>query len=470
MAGLRECGRREKEPGISMTDGWLPDLSHKAGAKYQAIADALDAAIAGGQLREGDRLPPQREVAARLGVDLTTVTRAYEAARSRGLIEARGRAGSFVAGPAPEATPPPAIDTGMNMPPEIPDGLLRRAITDSSAALLAGAGMNWLHYSPAGGAPQDRAAGARLLSGRGLPSAEEQVIVTAGGQNALHAILSTTLRAGDTVACGAFVYPGFRALAERLGLILLPLPAMDAAALEQACGAQEVRALYVVPTNDNPTTATLSADEREAIALVAQRHALQVIEDDAYGLLASDPIPPIAAFAPERCWYVASLAKIITPALRVAYVRAPSVAGALRLAADAHETAIMAPPLNAAMASRWIADGMFERLVTAMRAEIAWRQDLADDVLGDVPRARWAEGYHLWLPLPDQRAADDLVSAMRLHGLSVIAAASFAVGSGGAQAVRVSLGGPGDRERLARVLRILHGHVSQPPGKAAALI
>ncbi|MDB5703373.1 MAG: hypothetical protein JWN66_489 [Sphingomonas bacterium] len=453
-----------------MTDGWLPDLARGGGAKYQAIADALDAAIARGQLRQGDRLPPQREVAAQLGIDLTTVTRAYETARSRGLIEARGRAGSFVAGPPPDPAPPPSIDTGMNMPPEIPDGLLRRAITESSAALLAGAGMTWLHYSPAGGAPQDRAAGARLLSARGLPSAEEEVIVTAGGQNALHAILSTGLRAGDTVACGRFVYPGFRALAARLGLKLLPLATLDAAALEEACGTAAVRALYVVPTNDNPTTVTLSESERAAIALVARRHDLQVIEDDAYGLLARDPIRPIAAFAPERCWYVASLSKILTPALRVAYVRAPSVAGALRLAADAHETAIMAPPLNAAMASRWIGDGMFDRLVTAMRAEIAWRQDLADGVLGDVAHQRSMEGYHFWLPLPDQRAADDLVVAMRQHGLSVIAAASFAVTSDGEQAVRVSLGGPGDRERLARALRILHGYVSQPIGKAAALI
>jgi len=457
-----------------MTEAWLPDLARSAGAKYLAIADALDTAIARGALRQGDRLPPQRDVAARLGVDLTTVTRAYEAARGRGLIEARGRAGSFVAGPAPEAAPPPAIDTGMNMPPEIPDGLLRRAMTESAAALLAGAGMSWLHYSPAGGAPQDRAAGARLLSSRGLPATEEQVIVTAGGQNALHAILSTTLKAGDAVACGRFVYPGFRALAERLGLKLVPLATIDAATLDRACGVQAIRALYVVPTNDNPTATTIAENERAAIALVARRHDLQVIEDDAYGLLAAEPIRPIAAFAPERCWYVASLAKIITPALRVAYVLAPSVAGALRLAADAHETAIMAPPLNAAMASRWIGDGTFERLVTAMRGEIAWRQALADEVLGEVPRQRWAEGYHLWLPLPDKRSADDLVAAMRQHGLSVIGAASF-VASGdregdSEQAVRVSLGGPGDRDRLARVLRILHGYVSQPLGKAMALV
>ncbi len=334
----------------------------------------------------------------RLGVDLTTVTKAYDAARLRGLIEARGRAGSFVAATHAPIVPPPLVDTGMNMPPEIPGGLLSRAITETAAALLAGSEMAWLHYAPAGGAAQDRAAGAALLSRRGLPSGEEQVIVTAGGQNALHAILTSTLSAGDMVACGRFVYPGFKALAGRLGLTLLPLETIDAATLEAACRAHPVRALYVVPTNDNPTAATIDEAGRAAIAGVARRHDLQVIEDDAYGLLARAPIPPIAAFAPDHCWYVASLSKIVTPALRVAFVRAPSVGSAIRLAADVHETAIMAPPLNAAMVSRWIGDGTFERLVEAMRAEIAWRQELATTLLGDLAGARSAEGYHLWLP------------------------------------------------------------------------
>lgn len=452
-----------------MTDAWLPDLTRSSGAKYQAIADAIDAAITRGELRRGDRLPPQREVAARLGVDLTTVTRAYDSAARRGLIEARGRAGSFVAATHEPIVPPPLVDTGMNMPPEIPGGLLSRAITETSAALLAGSEMAWLQYAPAGGAAQDRAAGAALLTRRGLASGEEQVIVTAGGQNALHAILTATLGAGDMVACGRFVYPGFKALAERLGLILLPLEAIDAATLDVACRTHPVRALYVVPTNDNPTTATIVAAEREAIAQVARCHDLQVIEDDAYGLLARDPVPPIAAFAPEHCWYVASLSKIVTPALRVAFVRAPSVGSAIRLATDVHETAIMAPPLNAAMVTRWIGDATFERLVAAMRGEIAWRGQLADELLG-LAGGRSGEGYHLWLPLPGHLRADDLAAAMRPLGLPVVGSGSFAVGRDDSQAVRVSLGGLLDRERLARALRVLHGHLGQPLGKALPLV
>ena len=61
-------------------DDWL-SRPLEGGAKYQAIADSLETAVAEGRLRGGDRLPPQRELAQRLGVDLTTVTKAYDVAR-----------------------------------------------------------------------------------------------------------------------------------------------------------------------------------------------------------------------------------------------------------------------------------------------------------------------------------------------------------------------------------------------------
>ena len=449
-------------------DTWLPDLTRSAGAKYQAIADALDTAVAEGRLRPGDRLPPQRELAARLGVDLTTVTKAYDTARHRGLIEARGRAGSFVLPARSAVLPPPEpVDTGMNTPPELP--MLARAIGEALPALLAPGGNVRLQYQAVGGAPQDRAAGVQLLAGLGLASTEAQLVVAAGGQNALHAIVGAALRPGDAVACGRYVYPGFTALAARRGLRLLPLPAIDAAALDALCRREAVRALYLVPTNDNPTAVTLDREARAAIAAVARRHDFQIIEDDAYALLASDPIVPVASFAPERSWYVASMSKILSPALRVAFVRAPSVGAALWLTAGVHESAVMAPPLNAAMVSLWLADGSFARLVAAMRAEGAARQILADTVLGDLARQRHPQGYHFWLPLPDGGGAD-LATAMHGSGLSVVPSERFAVVAGDDQAVRVSLGGLLSRERLERALELLHAHLGAGGARPGLLI
>ena len=316
-----------------MTDNWLPDLARSSGPKYLAIADALDAAIDRGDLGGGDRLPPQRDLAARLGVDLTTITKAYDTARQRGLIEPRGRAGSFVRGATPaEAEDIARIDAGMNMPPELPGDMLARAMRDTIATLLMeGSGLR-LQYQPAGGGAADRAAGAKLIARAGIATSDDQVIVAAGAQNALHAILRGNLRAGDAVACGRFVYSGFKALAARLGLRLVPLPALDGDTLKAACRRKAIRALYVVPTNDNPTATTLDSSARRSIADQARAHDLVVIEDDVYRALSSTPLPTIASLVPERTWYIASVSKCISPALRVAFAHAPDIAGALRLA------------------------------------------------------------------------------------------------------------------------------------------
>ena len=95
--------------------GWLPKLKPHAGPRFLQIADALQQAVADGVLNPGDRLPPQRQLAATLDVDLTTVTRAYDEARRRQLLEGRGARGTYVAAPKVELTS--VVDLSMNIPP-----------------------------------------------------------------------------------------------------------------------------------------------------------------------------------------------------------------------------------------------------------------------------------------------------------------------------------------------------------------
>lgn len=439
-----------------MPERWIPDLARAGGAKYLAIADAMQVAVETGALRAGDRLPPQRELAARLGIDLTTVTKAYDQARGRGLIGARGRAGSFVLPQDAIAAGPPPRDTGMNMPPEIVGGSLVAAWERTASALLRaeGAGAR-LHYSPAGGRAADRAAGAAIFGRIGLESVADQIVVTAGAQNALDAIIAATLMRGDVVACGMHVYPGFLGLARKAGLRLAPLARVDADALAALCRREAVAALYVVPTNDNPTAATIDAGERAALASVARRHGVRIIEDDAYGQLADAPIAPLSSLAPELGWYVASLSKLISPALRVAHVRAPSVADALGLAAEVHQSCVMAPPLNAALVTRWLEDGSYDRLIAETRAEARARQAIAAEILPAGAYTADACGYHLWVPMPAGGDAGQVAGMLRGAGMTAIGSDAFAAGDGGAAALRVSLGGAIGREDMAQGLRML---------------
>lgn len=458
--------------------GWKPDIAGTLGPKYLAIAEAIARDIEGGALRPGDRLPPQRMLAELLGVDLTTITRAYGEAQRLGLIEGDGRRGSFVRSQAAE---PPGIayaepaDAGMNAPPEAADRQLEKAFAASAASLLGRSdGPAPFHYQPRGGMALARTAGATLLRGRGIPAQEDSVLISAGGQHALHAVISTELRPGDVLAVGAFVYPGLLAVARRYGLRMRVVASdgegMLPEALAQAC-AEGAAAVYVVPTNDNPTTATMGRARREALAAVVRSHGIKLIEDDAYGLLPERPLPPLAALVPERCWHIASVSKILSPGLRVGWIAAPEIAAAWRLAADLHETAVMAPPLNVAVVADWLHGGSFDMLRAAVRAEARARQAIARAVLRPGSFHAQDEGYHLWMPLPAGANPAEIVSALRPQGLAVVAGDAFAVAPAAAPpALRISIGGSMPRDRLERALRLLDALTTPDATRKIALV
>lgn len=299
------------------------------------------------------------------------------------------------------------------------------------------------------------------------------MLLTAGGQHALHATMTAILTAGDLVCVGRHVYPGFLSLARKQGLSLGVVDAdaegLDPDALDAVCRTRRPKAVYLVPTNDNPTTATMSKARRAAIVDVARRHDLMIIEDDAYGQLAAAPLPALAALAPERTWHIASTSKIISPALRVAFVRAPSVQRALQLTADLHDTTIMAAPLNAAMVTRWIDNGTYDRLVSEVRAETKWRRALAAEILGAHPFAAQPEGYHLWIPLQPDVPLLEILNTLRPVGLSIVPAAAFAVETPDNH-VRVSIGGTQAREQITRNLRLLDALLSHRSGRPTPLV
>ncbi|MDR7101550.1 PLP-dependent aminotransferase family protein [Croceicoccus sp. BE223] len=457
---------------------WLPDLTTASGPKFLAIADALERDIAAGRLPAGTRLPPQRALAEGLGVDLTTVTRGYGEAQRRGILGSEGRRGSFVLSP-PASTSVDLdgpVETGMNAPP-VPAGNALAEAWRSATDILMSQGHipPPFHYQPSGGMASVRAAGASLLHARGMPCAPETVVVTAGGQNGLHAIVSTAFRPGDTIAVAPFTYPGFLSLARRYGLRLVAVPADENGilpdGLAQMCRSENIAGLYVIPTNDNPTTATMDLPRRAAIAEVAASQNLLVIEDDAYGLLPEVATPSLASLVPERTFHICSVSKVISPGLRVAWVRTPDIGSAWRLCADLHETAIMAPPFNAAVVSVWLETGDFWRLADAVRCEVLARNDIVAETLeGGSYRARPC-GYHLWLPLPSGRDPSTIIDVLRPYGLSLSASDAFAVaGTGAPPAMRVSTGGLITRQGLRSALTLLREMTGDSPVQKVSLV
>lgn len=452
---------------------WAPDISRAQGPIYQAIAASIIDAIDGGSLAAGEKLPSQREIARLLDVDLTTVTRALALVQQAGRIESEGRRGSFVrhrtlAGERPAAFDTTGESVSMNMPPEPEDGMLRGAMQAGFAELLAGDGAMPVHYQPSGGGEADRTTAAALLSRIVAPTTAEEAIIAAGGQNALQAICGLVLGTDGTIGAGRMTYPGLLSLARRIGTPVVPLEIDGEGilpdALERAARTDRLRALYIVPTNDNPTTATMSVERRAAIAAIAERHDLTIIEDDAYGQLSDHARPPVSALVPARSWYIASTSKILSPSLRVAFVRAPSVAAAMRMAGAIHESAIMAPPLNTALVMGWLRNGSYDRLVGSIRAEARARRQIAEGILSAGDYAADPDGYHLWMPIPEPRRGLEIASRCLAMRLPAVADTAFAVepGAGGVGALRISLGGARSRLQLARDLRKLDALLNEP--------
>ncbi|MCC6918469.1 MAG: PLP-dependent aminotransferase family protein [Alphaproteobacteria bacterium] len=448
---------------------WLLPLPGE-GPLYLRVVAAIERAIGVGQLRPGDRLPSHRELCRALGVDLTTVTRAYGEARRRHIVDAVIGRGSFVA--ARSEQPGPVLDLSMNTPPS-PRGLaLGTLLADGIARLMAHSNADLLMSYQAGpGSWGDRAAARQWLRPLLGDVPPERVLVAAGAQAGLASILSLLTRPGDGVVCDMLTYPGFLAIADALGLTVIPVAGdaegMRPDSLDQALRRQKARLLYLIPTIHNPTATTMTAGRRMALAASAARHGLTIVEDDPYGLLPEQPVPPVATLAPGRAWYLMTLAKTLTPGLRVAYAVAPDAAEAERLAARLRAFTQMPPPLTSALATQWVQDGTAAAILQGVRAETSARQALARAIL---PAAQGhPTGLHVWLPLPSSRDLTELVEAARASGIGLLPSASFQAGPRAPNGIRLSLGAVADRARLSSALSRI-AELTRSPGDGAAPI
>ena len=462
---------------------WTPRGLRREGPRYLALADRIAEDVTSGRLAPGVQLPPVRQLATRLGVDLATVTRAYREAARRGLLAGHVGRGTFVrpalaagaAGPGlGEAVG--VVDLSLNLPPRLAGDLAARALRETLAAVGAEDDpARLLTYHQNAGDEPHRAAGAMWIAARGLEAPAGRVVVTSGAQHALATVLLALLEPGDVVATEALTYPGFRALADHLHLQVAGLPLDELGirpdALRALCRERPVKALYCTPTLHNPTAAVSPAARRRELAAVAEECGIAIIEDDVYGALVSDAPPPIAALAPTRTWFVASLSKAVAPGLRIGYVLAPGAREADRLAAAVRATTWMAPPLTADVAARWIRDGTARRLLAAHRAEAVARQALARRLLGGWDWRAHPEGYHGWLALPAPWSTAEFVAQARRAGVTVTPRGAFEVSTDApAAGVRISVSAAADTESLGRALGRLARLLELGPDGAAPII
>lgn len=455
------------------TIDWANAVAAIAGPRYRAIVQAVETAVEMGRLRPGDRLPTQRDLARRLGVNLGTVGQAYAAMQESGLVSGEVGRGTFVALPEradgprslwDHSAPDTFVDLSHNFPDRAP---LHPAVADivreGAAAMDLGP---LLARQIDAGLPRHRQAAAAWLGRFGLDRPPEDVMITCGGQHGLSLAMAALSQPGDPVLTEELTFYGLRSAAGMMGRTLLGVRidryGLMPEYLDIACRRTGAKLLFCSPTLHNPTTATMPADRRLEILEVARRHDLLIVEDDVWGFMPERPELPFAALDPERVVYITSLSKILGPGLRIGMLCMPGhAAHALGVALRA--TTLMASTLTAEWATRLIASPIMDGVIGSVRREIGARQGIVVACLPERSVITRPDSFNVWLKLTNGWSAEAFTRAAELAGVGVTPCGMFEVGlHNRSDAVRICLNGAPDRASLTRALHRLSGILARP--------
>jgi DNA-binding transcriptional MocR family regulator len=390
-------------------------------------------------------------------------TRAYAEAERRGLIAGEVGRGTFIRDRAIDVLPTSAnapdgfIDLARNFPPgwrdnrEIADILGDVSHSNDLSPLLG--------YAPNLGLASHREAGAQWLTRSGIDVAPSQVAVTNGAQHAMVVSLSALTRPGDVVLSEQLTFYGLKSLGTHLSLRLhgveIDEHGLMPAALDAACRQVAPKALYCMPTLQNPTTASMPEERRREIASICVRHGVTIVEDDIYGFLVEGAPPALSSFAPDHSILLTSLSKCVAPGMRLGYLRA-NEALIERVGAALRATTWMATPLIGEIAARLIRSGKAMRMATQMREESKARQLIARRVLPDAEYDSHEASFHIWLKLPEPWRREEFAAQVRRRGVGLAPADAFAIGRAPVpHAVRIGLSAARDRAQLERALSVV---------------
>jgi len=459
---------------------WIPDISKLDGPRYLAVATAIAKAIDGGELPPGAQLPPQRDLAIKLGVTVGTISRAYTVAKKRKLVSGEVGRGTFVSGSRDEANAANvipqmdarAVDLACYSTP-VAD--LSDAIAKSLSDLADRTDLLPLHrYPPAAGFVSHRAAGAAWIGRTGMEVSPDNIMIANGAQQALSLAFGTLLGPGDRLLTETVTYSGAKALASLNGVELQGV-AMDEHgmipdALDRAASETEARVVYLQPTVHNPTTAMMPEERRRKIADIVRKHDLTMIEDDAACSALTERPLPISALIPERSCYITGVSKALSPALRVGFVSAPQEILS-HLLNMFHANVLGASPLMAELVSQMISSGAAQEICRRNVEESGRLNRVALRTLKGHDLQSHPACFYLWLKLPRQWSAEEFGAAARADGVSVVPADNFlASRETPVHAVRVSLNPSFNPDVLLKGLDVLNRLLMNSPRLRQAVI
>jgi DNA-binding transcriptional MocR family regulator len=442
---------------------WKPMRPDSSQPLYRAIADQLKKDIKSGILLPGTKLPPQRELADYMDVNLSTVSRAFKVCEKEGLLCGAVGSGTFVSydasanlNMAPERFKPLLIEMGS----VFPESNSHNEVIKHLKKMIAEPDFGELfQYGRPEGVLWQKEAAVKLIAKAGCETNAKQLLPAHGGQNAISAILAGLFQPGDRIGTDPVTYPGLKSAAKMLGVQLVPVRQenneMSREGLTYACKNENIKGIYIMPDYQNPTTHIMSEDCRKMIAETSKQEDLLVIEDGIHSLLNRNPRKAVASYAPDNTIYIASMSKTVAPGLRIAYLSCPEKYKKA-LSRALYNINLTESPFLFELASRMIASEDAEKLIETHRQTAMARNKLLNEYLSAYTLMGSDECIFRWLLLPEGVSGEQFEKKAYEAGVQVYAAERFAVGKAKPPAaVRLAVSAPSSMEELKKALLIL---------------
>ncbi len=442
---------------------------------YRQICQQVRTWIASGELEPGERLPPSRELAEKLGINRNTIASAYDELAKAGDVRSRVGQGTFVAAGASESpraplrfrfsraaeasaerVQKPPVASGHSDPIDfatlVPDEELFpvepfREVLDR---VLRKEGKTLLQYGPAAGHPPLRAYIAERIRERGVAADAENVLIVNGSQQGLDLICRSLLDPGDRVALETPTYTIVLPLLAQYHAQMEPIPmterGMDLDALETVLERSRPKLVFTMPTFHNPTGLTMDLDSRRRLLDLSARYSTPVVEDDFDSELRFEggTLPPLKALD-ERgsVLHIGTFSKGLFPGLRLGFVVAPppvvAALGRSKLIADYH-TSLLLQAAVLEFCREGLYDRHLKRLVAIYRGKSrSLIQALERFFPANVSWTRPEGGFAFWVTLPEGLSADAILEESARSGVLFTPGSNFFARGEGDRYLRLSI-------------------------------
>jgi GntR family transcriptional regulator / MocR family aminotransferase len=414
------------------------DRSGSAPLRVQ-LERELREAIRSGRLREGERLPSSRTMAAELGISRGLVLECFSQLQAEGFLTARSGSVTRVAGGAIERVAPPVGETAsprltVDFLPGVPDltsfprrdwaWALRESCRDATPAELG-------YGDPRGLAGPRAVLASYLRRVRNASADVEDLVICAGFAQGTNLVLGLLSRRGiERVAIEDPGDPDYRTICERLGMRALPVSIDERGIDVDELAASGARAVILTPTHQFPTGNALAPERRQALVEWAHAREATIIEDDYDAEFRYDraPVGALQGLAPDRVALIGTVSKSLAPALRLGWVVCPPQ---LReaLIEDKELADRGSPGLEQLALARMIESGRFDRHLRHMRRVYGARRDTLIRSLHErAPKVvlhGLAAGFHAVADLADDADEDAVVQRARQRCIGIYGMSEF---------------------------------------------